>query len=77
VIKDFCLKNFPGNGIMIANTDVYMVLRDIIVENLSVRDRSSLPVGIGTQNAKNVLIENCTALGGELFRIANSQNIRV
>jgi hypothetical protein len=77
VIKDFSLRNFAGNGIMIANTDAYMILRDINVENLSVRDRSSLPVGIGMQNAKNVLIENCMALGGELFRIANSQNIRV
>jgi len=77
VIQDFSLKNFPGNGIMIANTDAYIVLKDITIENLSVRDQSSLPVGIGMQNAKNVLIENCTALSGELFRIANSQNIQV
>ena len=63
---------------MIADTNVSMVLKDIIVESRGggVRDQSSLPVGIGMQNAKNVRVENCTALGSALFRIANSQNIQ-
>jgi hypothetical protein len=77
VIENLNLRNLPGNGIMIANTDAPIVLKDITVESLGVRDQSSLPVGIGMQNAKNVLIENCTALNGALFRIANSQNIQV
>ena len=77
VIENLNLRNLPGNGIMIANTDAPIVLRDITVESLDVRDQSSLPVGIGMQNAENVLVENCTALNGALFRIANSQNIQV
>ena len=62
---------------MITNTNANLVLKDITVESLGVRDRSSLPVGIGMQNARNVRLENCTALGSALFRIANSQNISV
>ena len=77
VVEKLNLRSLPGNGIMVTNTDAPMILRDITVESLGVRDRSSLPVGIGMQNARNVLIENCTALNGALFRIANSQNIRV
>jgi hypothetical protein len=77
IIKDLNLRNLPGNGIMITNTDANLVLKDITVESLGVRDRSSNPVGIGMQNARNVRLENCTALGGALFRIANSQNISV
>ena len=77
VIENLILRNLPGNGIMITNTDANMVLKDITVESLGVRDQSSIPVGIGMQNAKNVRIENCTALGGALFRIANSQNIQI
>ena len=77
VVQNLNLRSLPGNGIMVTNTDAPMVLRDITVESMDVRDQSSPPVGIGMQNAKNVLIENCTALSGALFRIANSQNIRV
>ena len=75
IVTGLNLRNLPGNGIMIADTNVSMVLKDIIVESLGVKDQSSLPVGIGMQNAKNVRVENCTALGSALFRIANSQNI--
>lgn len=77
VIENLNLRNLPGNGIMITNTDAPIVLRDITVESLGVRDQTSLPVGIGMQNAENVLVENCTALNNTLFRIANSKNIRV
>lgn len=77
VIENLNLRNLPGNGIMVTDTDASLVLKDITVESLGVRDRSFSPVGIGMQNARNVLLENCTALGGALFRIANSQNISV
>ncbi len=76
-VEDLNLRNLPANGIMITNTDAPLVLRGITIESRGVKDQSYIPVAIGTQNAKNVIIENCTALGGELFRIANSQNILV
>ena len=76
-VSDLNLRNLPGNGIMITNTVAPIVLKDITVESQGVRDQSSLPVGIGMQNVKNVSMENCTALGGALFRIANSQNIHM
>jgi hypothetical protein len=77
VIENLNLRNLPGNGIMVTDTDANLVLKDITVESLGVRNRSSNPVGIGMQNARNVRLENCTALGSTLFRIANSQNISV
>ena len=77
IVQKISLMSLPGDGILVTNTDAPMILRDITVESLGVKKRSSPPVGIGMQNAKNVLIENCTARGGALFRIANSQNIRV
>ena len=62
---------------MVTNTVAPIFLKDITVESQGVRDQSFLPVGIGMQNVKNVSMENCTALGGALFRIANSQNIHM
>ncbi len=76
-VSDLNLRDLPENGIMITNTVAPIVLKDITVESQRVRDQSFLPVGIGMQNVKNVSMENCTALGGALFRIANSQNIHM
>lgn len=77
VIENLNLRNLPGNGILITNTDAPIVLKDITVESLGLRDQTSLPVGIGMQNAENVVVENCTALNDTLFRIVNSKNIQV
>lgn len=77
LIQGFALRDLPGNGIMIADTQAPIILKDIVVESQGVKTQSSAPVGIGLENAGNVSIENCTALKGSLFRISNSHNIQI
>lgn len=62
---------------MIADTQAPIILKDITVESRGVKGRSSAPVGIGMVNARNVKIENCTALSGSLFRITRSHSIQI
>ncbi len=77
IIQNLALKGLPGNGIMISDTQAPIILKDIIIESLGVKSQSSTPVGIALKNARNVSIENCTALKGSLFRISNSHNIQI
>lgn len=77
IIQGFALRNLLGNGIMIADTDTPIILKDILVESGGVKDISFEPVGIGMKNSRNVSIENCSALKGALFRISNSHSILV
>lgn len=76
-IRGFALRDLPGNGIMIADTQAPIILKDIIIDSPELKMRSMAPVGIGLNNAGNVSIENCTALKGSLFRISNSHNIQI
>lgn len=77
IIHGFALRDLPGNGIMIADTQAPIILKDIIIDSPGLKMKSSEPVGIGMKNARNVSIENCTALKGALFRITNSHSIMI
>jgi len=77
VIEGVALKDLPGNGIMIADIQAPIILKNITVDSQGVKEQSSQPVGIGMVNARNVIIEDCTALRGSLFRLSRSDNIRI
>lgn len=77
IIRNLNLKDLPANGLLIRNIDAFLVIKDFTFENLGKGNRSSLPVGIGTQYAKNVRIENCTAFSGESFRLSYSENVSI
>ncbi|MBN1236616.1 MAG: hypothetical protein JW999_11325 [Methanotrichaceae archaeon] len=77
VIKNFELKDLPANGLLIRDIDSFLLIKDFTFKNLGKGNRSSMPVGIGTQYAKNVRVENCTALSGESFRLSYSENVSV
>ena len=77
VIEKMNLRDLPANGLMIRDIEAYLLLKDFTFENLGKGNHSSLPVGIGTQCAKNVMVENCTAYSGESFRFSFSENITI
>ena len=77
VIGGFALNGVPGNGIMIADIQAPIILKNITVDSQGVKGQSSEPVGIGMVNSRNVIIEDCTALSGSLFRLSRSDNIRI
>ena len=77
VIEDKNFNDLLGNGMLVRNTDAYLLIRDSTTENLSGSDDYPLPIGIGIQGAKNVQIENYTAYSGEILRVSDSQNIKV
>ena len=77
VFEGFALNDLPGNGIMIADTRAPIILKNVSVDSRGGKLLSSQPVGIGMVNAKDVIIENCIALSGSLFRISRSQNIQI
>jgi len=77
VIEGLKLKDLPGNGIMIADIMAPLILKNVTVDGQGVKEQSSEPVGIGMVNARNVIIEDCTALSGSLFRLSRSDNIQI
>lgn len=77
VIEGLELKDLPGNGIMIADIQAPIILKNVTVDSQGVQGQSSKPVGIGMVNARNVIIEDCTALSGSLFRLSRSDNIQI
>ena len=77
VLEKVNMMNLPGNGLLVKDTDAYLLLRDFTFKNLSLQNRSSMSIGIGTQYAKNVMIENCTARSGESFRFTYSENVTI
>ena len=77
VIEGLALNGLPGNGIMIADVQAPIILKNVTVDSQGVQGQSSEPVGIGMVNARNVIIEDCTALSGSLFRLSRSDNIQI
>ena len=77
IIEDINFNDLVGNGMLVSNTDAYLLIRDITTRNLSGGADYSLPVGIGIQGAKNIQIENYTAYSSEVLRVLDSQNIKV
>lgn len=77
VLEKVNMTNLSGNGLLVRYSNAHLLLRDFAFENLSLQNRSSMPIGIETQYAKNVMIENCTGRSGESFRFTYSENVTI
>ena len=76
VIEGLNLKDHVGNGIVIRDTDAYILINDCTMENLSGGYMGLSALGMIIDNAKNIQINDCRISGSDLL-ISKGENIQI
>jgi hypothetical protein len=75
VIEGLSLKDHVGNGIVIENTDAYILIRNCTLENLNGGYDALLPLALNLEGVKNIRIEDCRVSDSDI-RISRAENVR-
>lgn len=79
IIDGLNLNNHIGNGIVIRNTDAYILIKNCTMANLTGNYYGLYDVnGINIDDAKNVRVENCRLSGsGSSLSVSSAENIQI
>jgi hypothetical protein len=75
VIEGLNLKDHVGNGIVIKNTDAYVLIRNCTLENLNGGYDALLPLAMNLEGVRNIWIEDCRASDSDI-RVSRAENVR-
>mgnify|MGYP001082968639 CR=1 FL=1 len=76
IIEGLNLKDHVGNGIVIRDTDAYILIKNCTMENLSGGYMGLSALGMIIDNAKNIQINDCRISGSDLL-ISKGENIQI
>jgi parallel beta-helix repeat protein len=75
VIEGISLDDHVGNGIVIENTDAYVLIKNCTLENLNGGYDALLPLAMNLEGVRNIRIEDCRVSDSDI-RVSRAENVR-